>query len=284
MEDVIEDIRKKVVEDIREKIKKNPGYVHPCNKEFQEDIKIYKFKSGYEFITWMQNNGILKNPVEIERKRKEKYIKRAGCDTRTEYNNWCAQNSGFDSHADRYRDRIREWKYETGRRGIATEADEKCTQHIGVVIGEDGIARHVLDSMFEDVKKKLYTNPGFDFICKNPRKEFLNKYPRLTALLKRDNEYKIDVKTRHFSRGGWEYSINEIADFFLLIGLGDNDSIPRSILFIHKDDKVKFGIGRGYIEKKFCDGNSIKIGEFRLHEFNKYVIDIPEVLEKDSLE
>lgn len=63
----IEDIKK----EIKEKIKNDPKYIHPANKEFQKDIKKYGFNSGYEYITWMQNNGILKNPIDVDRKHKQ---------------------------------------------------------------------------------------------------------------------------------------------------------------------------------------------------------------------
>ena len=54
-----------IIEEIREKIKKNPKYTNPCCKEFQEDIKRYKFENGNKFINWMQQNGILAGPIDI---------------------------------------------------------------------------------------------------------------------------------------------------------------------------------------------------------------------------
>lgn len=53
MEDNIEKIRKNAITEIKEKVKKSPGYLHPCNKERQEDMKRLKFISGYEFTYWM---------------------------------------------------------------------------------------------------------------------------------------------------------------------------------------------------------------------------------------
>jgi transposase len=51
--------------EIKEKIRKNPRYVNPCSKEFQEDIKRFEFSSGYEFISFLKQNGILKSNASI---------------------------------------------------------------------------------------------------------------------------------------------------------------------------------------------------------------------------
>lgn len=49
-------------------LKKNPGssgYLNPCNRERLEDTKRLMFVSGNEFTQWMQQNGIMKNPIDI---------------------------------------------------------------------------------------------------------------------------------------------------------------------------------------------------------------------------
>lgn len=61
-----------IIREVKEKIRNNIGYLHPCNIEFQKDINRYGFNSGHEFTTWMQNNGIMKNPREIDNKYKSK--------------------------------------------------------------------------------------------------------------------------------------------------------------------------------------------------------------------
>lgn len=62
-----------IIKEIREKIKKlktyGRDYVHPCNREFQEDMKKYGFENGNKFICWMQNNGILINSIIVHRRR-----------------------------------------------------------------------------------------------------------------------------------------------------------------------------------------------------------------------
>ena len=82
--DNIGKIRKEAIVKIKENIKRSPGhsgYLHPCNKEWQEDMKILKFSNGNEFTHWMQNNWIMKNSADIERIHMEKIIKNSGCET-----------------------------------------------------------------------------------------------------------------------------------------------------------------------------------------------------------
>lgn len=51
--------------EIKEKIGKNPKYIHPCSKEFQEDIKRFGFNNGNEFISFLKQNGILKSDIKV---------------------------------------------------------------------------------------------------------------------------------------------------------------------------------------------------------------------------
>lgn len=51
--------------EIKEKIRKNPRYVNPCSKEFQEDIKRFGFNSGNVFISFLKQNGILKSDTYL---------------------------------------------------------------------------------------------------------------------------------------------------------------------------------------------------------------------------
>lgn len=60
MEESIENIRRDIIIEIKEKVKRNLGYLHPCNKERQEDMKDSNF-NGNEFTNWMQQKGILKS-------------------------------------------------------------------------------------------------------------------------------------------------------------------------------------------------------------------------------
>ncbi len=56
--DSIENMRRNTISEIKEKIKKDPKYLHPCNKERLEYQKNLKFENGYEFTYWLQQNGI----------------------------------------------------------------------------------------------------------------------------------------------------------------------------------------------------------------------------------
>lgn len=47
-----------IVADVREKVKENPKYLHPYNKEFQEDMKRFGFVNGTYFTYWIRQNGI----------------------------------------------------------------------------------------------------------------------------------------------------------------------------------------------------------------------------------
>jgi hypothetical protein len=60
-----------IVKEIKEKIKKNPKYLNPCNKEFQDDVKRFGFLSGNRYVCFLQQNGIMnrrKYRINSERK------------------------------------------------------------------------------------------------------------------------------------------------------------------------------------------------------------------------
>jgi hypothetical protein len=264
--DNIENIRRGAIPEIKEKIKKNPGpfgYLHPTNKEKLADIKRLNFFSGNDFIYWMQKNRILESPTDINREIHNTTYQNARCDDSAEYLNKCAQKVGFED----FNDRQRQQRYEKGERGVLIETNEDCPSHVGCIIGEDDIGRPILDKIFEYVYKKGFKNPGYDFLCKNVRQTFLDKYPQFK--LEINKEYKIDIKTSHFLLkwgywGSYNIDYNNIADYFMIIGLGADDNIPQFIFFIHKYDII-----RG---KKFYKRISIKIGKRHLSEFCKYQI------------
>ena len=87
----------------------------PSNKERLEYQEKLKFENGYDFTCWMQKVGIMKSPVEIDRKKMENVIKNAECINRKEYDDKKAQEIGFKDYADRRREQIKEWRHETGR-------------------------------------------------------------------------------------------------------------------------------------------------------------------------
>lgn len=218
----------------------------------------------------MQQVGIMKKPVDIDRKKWTKTIKNVGCRTVTEYNEYIAKRDGYNSYYDKQKDKWTGGDYYRQRlwnKGICEpmEINERCTSHIGCIIGEDRTGKHILDIIFGDIEKMPYGYHGYDFICKRPREEFLSRYRQFKL---ENKEYKIDVKISHLRYEFWNYIIyhNNSADYFLLIGLGDKDNTPQYILFIHGCEMI-----RG---NKFWDRPSITIGKYYPSEFSKYEIRI----------
>jgi len=221
-------------------------------------MKRLEFTRGYDFTCWMQQNEVMNNPTNIDREKWKKKIENAMCKTLKEYKNKCAQKAGFEDDAEK----LRVWRRETGRSGILLNTNEDCAPHIGCIIGEDKIGEPILYMMFENVEKKKPNNPGYEFICKNPRRECLDRY--IQFKLERNKEYKINMKTAHFLGEYWSYDIghNNIADYFMMIGLGKTGDVPQFILLIHKNDIVR--------NRQFWMRSSIMIHQTHLYHLSKY--------------
>lgn len=176
-----------------------------------------------------------------------------------EHSNKLAINRGFKDDIERRT--IQRW--DSGK-VIRMQDYEECESHIGCVIGEDKIARPIFDSMFEEVIKKKNNNPGYEYVCKNPRQEFLDIYSQFK--LERNKEYKIDVKTAHFLDEYWKYRIdyNNKADFFLLIGLNTIGNISEHTWLIYKNEIIR--------NVQFWMRFTIKIAKYHLYEFDRYEI------------
>lgn len=248
----IDETRKNFIVEIKEKIKKNPRYIHPLNKERQEDMKRLEFTNGYEFISWMQQNGILKSPADIYRKNYENTIKNAGCITTKEYRDKCAQNAGFENKAEY----DREYSYKTGRR-LPKEFNEDCPVYFGCY------TESLMIQTFEGAIRMPNNNPGFDWTCKNGDKI--------------DNKGVCLRYNTHNNWSGWRFSIryNDIADWFILSAWDNRDSLqPLYVWAFHKNDMVKYRIGRHNVLKKFCNRESIAIPNTPegLKEFEKYEV------------
>lgn len=93
-----------IVKEIKEKINNNPLYTNPCSKEFQEDIKRYGFGNGNEFISWMKQNGILRNSTKVRHEEHKMTVINAGRKTEKEYQEKCAQKLGYKDRAERNRE------------------------------------------------------------------------------------------------------------------------------------------------------------------------------------
>lgn len=137
MLDNIDKIRERAIVEIKEKAKKNPGYLHPLNKERLEDMKRLKFETGYIFTDWMQHNGIMNNATKVRQKQKD---------------DW-AKSIGFEDFNDYRRDLY----YESGR-GLPSEANENCPTYLGV------FTENLMIYRYPGAKKMRYGNPGFDYL------------------------------------------------------------------------------------------------------------------------
>lgn len=142
--------------------------------------------------------------------------------------------------------------------------NEYCPDFIGVHIGENRFARDILDNIFEHVKKmESHNHPGFEYLCKNPSQEFIDKYPLLN--MKRDIEYSIDVKTARLRNGKYSYQINHnnIPSHFMLIATNDeydeDKIVCHHIWTFNNNDLVRIKIGAGYRDAKFYDRTGISI-------------------------
>lgn len=241
-EENIEKIRKDVITEIKEKVRKNSRFLHPTNKERLEYQEKLKFTNGNEFTNWMQQVGIMKNPTDIKRRDDEKTVENARCKTMKEYKDDLAKDAGFKDNTDRVKKR----RHKTGR-NLPMEFNEYCTSYFGVYIGEQQLYKEYLLTIFEYVERKDYGNPGYDFLCKYPRQEFIDRYPQFK--LEKEKEYKVQLGLRclYYPKDKspfWNFFVrhNDIPDFFLYSGWDNRKSLqPIYHWFFHKDEMIRYG-------------------------------------------
>lgn len=244
----IDKIRKEAISEIKEKIKNNPGhsgYLHPCNKKRQEDMKILGFSNGNEFTHWMQKNGIMRNPTNVRRASEEKIAKDAGFKTYKDHLDKLAQNAGFKDQEERILDRF----HKIGKCS-PMQLNKDCTTYFGIWIAENYIVK-----TFEDVDKAPYGTIGYDWICNKGK--------------------KIECKARCLdSANRWSYPIadnnnnyNTIADYFIISAWDNRESLnPLHIWIFHRDDIVR--------REPFWMRSSISISNTKkgLKEFEKFEV------------
>lgn len=185
---------------------------------------------GKEFADWAKQNKDNTPNVLIN----------SGCKTYLEWRNKCAQNVGFENDADRQRERL----HNNGV-NLPMEFNEECSSNFGIYKGETLFKRFLL-TIFECVEHMESNNKYFDFICKNPSQEFIDKYPQFK--LERDKEYKFQLKNRCLRRSPlwnsiyWCFShidYNKKTDYFIFCGWNDRDNQnPIHIWIFHKDDII----------------------------------------------
>lgn len=234
-----------IIKEIREKIKNDPKYLHPCNKEFQEDIKRFEFKNGNEFVSWMQQNGILLDPLKDNRRHHANTYNRYNCGSATEYMNLCAQKFGYKDR----RERRNEYEWNNGIRSPISE-NRNHHSYSGVEIAQKIVAKMILPMILGNIKDEMgHNNPGFDYIM--------------------ENDIKIDIKSAQLKDNRHNFIImeNNIADYFLLIGFNYGYNRKLEILHIwlfNRDELVR--------ERRFFKRSGFQIinDEKELSEFSKY--------------
>lgn len=270
----IENIRIDAIAEIKEKIKKNPKYLHPCNKERQEDMKRLKFANGYELTCWMQQNRIMKNPIKTRRNELEEWVKDKGFDSYNKYRK--TLNSQKGEYLRKY---CREYYQSKGHYSMSESI--AWVQYFGVHIGEELYKKFLEEVIFEYVENTEYHDGGIDFLCKNPRQEFIDKYPQFKLI--RGKEYRIQLNMRCLSfnpgnRIRWEFQTrwNNVVDIFILSAWDDRISLqPIHTWLFHKDDIIR---GRKFYkrEKFTITDRPEYIKEFEKHE----LIDELKILKK----
>lgn len=231
-----------IIKKIKDKIKKNPKYLHPCNKEFQEDIKRYRFENGNRFIYWMRQNGILRTVTDIERDSRDKIAKGLGFNNRNhrrlEMRQIWAQNLGYKDDPERQRSD----RYDKGTSNPSSK-NKDCSLNFGIDIGEKTF-NNILLEVFEYVrhdKEEGCLDGGIDFFCKDPSQEFIDKYPQFK--LQRGIEYKIQLKMRCLYNGdalNFNIQYNDRVDFFILSGWNNRIDLDHLYTWlIHKDEIIR---------------------------------------------
>lgn len=252
-------------DDIKKKIKKNPKYLHPCNKERQEDMKRLGFVSGYEYICWLKQIGAIKNCSDIEHEYRNKLARIKGykndTDRRKADGDRLARELGYES----FKDYAKELRYERGKI-LPAEFNENCPANFG--LKTEKLIEKFLFVIFEYVERTDYHDKGIDFFCKNPRKEFIEKYPQFN--LEINKEYRIQHRSQCLtSNNSWIFGINydQINDYFLLSAWKDRKSLEAMHLWlIHRDEKIRKRRLWQYV------GLGITNNTNNLKEFSKYEI------------
>lgn len=143
-----------------------------------------------------------------------------------------------------YKDLDREYRHERGEY-LPSEFNEDCSVNFGILKGEELFARFLVN-YFERVKHMKNNNRGFDFICENPRQEFINKYPQFR--LERDKEYKLQFKSRCIKYNnmcnwsGWDFRVdhNSTADIFIFSSWSNREDLePLHVWIFLREDIIR---------------------------------------------
>lgn len=265
-------VRKESIKIIKEKFNIIPNYIHPCNKNRQDDMKKLGFVSGRDFNKWMIENGIIKSSTEVNYEVLMNTVKNAGYETDREYRDTIAQKLGYKNSSDRHK----EYMHDTCRQ-LSLEDNVDCPVHLGIK-GENLLKIFLEDIVFDRVHKTEYKNDkGIDFNCENPKQEFIDRYPHLK--LEKFKKYKIQLELRNLLFYGndnesskWKYWIdyNRRIDYFILIALDINGDIAHGWI-IHKNDNVRKGHSYSNLEAFWNrSGFTITNSNYYIPKFYKY--------------
>lgn len=232
---------------------KNLGYfLELAKKDGFEGPNAFK-----EWNEWRKKNGKFPDAKKIKQKELEEFAKKNGYRDYNEYQrnyrNHFVENRGYDfneymrNNRDRfaqnsgYKDYNEYQKEYNLRKGIHLQMsdNEDCSIYLGIYIGERVIAKQILEMIFEHIEEMPINNNGFDFICKDPRLEFINKFP--IYKLERNEEYKIDAKCASLTEiHKWKFHIrnNIISDYFLLIGIDNRSNLEPSYIWLIRGDEI----------------------------------------------
>lgn len=188
--------------------------------QLRELAKRHGKEYGREFIIWAEQNGIFKSVTKINNEN----LQKRGFKNKKEYIDHNAKNRGYKN----YSETINERNWNKGKHSPLSE-NEECSSWFGVFITENLFEEYLL-TIFEYVKHMDYGNIGFDFICKKPRNDFIDRYPQFKLIL--DKEYKIQVesiclycRTGKSPCLGFHIEHNNIADIFILSGWDNRESL-----------------------------------------------------------
>lgn len=187
-----------------------------------------------EYYLKLLDEGVLPNPVDINRKDLVKKLDNARCKDLKEYKNKCAQRRGFRC----YNECQQEWRHNKGIQ-LPIFENKDCSSYLGVYIIERKVAKYVLPIIISDIEKEMpYGNHGYDFVCK----EDIKVEVKARCLCLKNDSYVLD----------YNISYNNIADYFMLVAIDNRVDINiLHIWLIKKDDII-----RG---EKFYNRNSISI-------------------------
>jgi hypothetical protein len=225
--------------------------------QLRELAKKHGKEYGREFVIWALENGIFKQPSEVEEIKNKDLYSKAGCKNSKEYQDKNAQKLGYESNSER----VRMGRWNKGLHSPMSENDE-CSSYFGVYIAENYISK-----LFEDPIVAPYGTQGYDWICRKGK--------------------KIELKSRCLQqqgkRIGWNFTgidYNNIADYFILSGWKDRESLlPLFAWMFHRKDIIR---GREFWDREsfYITNRPEYLREFKRYELKDKLYKLKELCDK----